>query len=170
MRNAYLINYVRALWTLPVNCGTTGEPEWISEAVYNITHARCHMTVTKSAEKSGNQRESGNQWQHWKSLEISCRTPRRLRLYTSDSSQLSLRRFFSPDSSASVGTTAIESKSDEELSESTVDKQPSEHSTGESTVAEESAAKTEAQDLSPPKAGSKLLLAKRVFVAAQRTR
>ena len=67
---------------------------------------------------------------------------------TSDSSQLSLRRFFSPSSSASVGTTAMESKSDEELSESTVDKQPSEHSTGESsdeaepaTVAEEIAAK-----------------------------
>ena len=46
---------------------------------------------------------------------------------TSNSSQLSLRRFFSPSSSASVGTTATESKSDEELSESTVDKQPSEH-------------------------------------------
>ena len=46
---------------------------------------------------------------------------------TSDSSQLSLRRFFSPSSSASVGTMATESKSDEELSESTVDKQPSEH-------------------------------------------
>ena len=67
---------------------------------------------------------------------------------TSNSLQLSLRRFFSPSSSASVGTTATESKSDEELSESTVDKQPSEHSTGElsdeaepATVAEEIAAK-----------------------------